>query len=119
MALFFDQDWFNTRLRALGKNQMDVAAALDLTPSQVAEIWKDQRELMPQEVAELAKFFAVPAAEIADRAGVSTPLPQEAPEEGDMGAVMEKLEELGGRMTRIERAIVDLKALILDLSRKE
>jgi transcriptional regulator with XRE-family HTH domain len=92
MALFFDQAWFNARLAALGLGPAHVAAALGLTPDQVAEIWKDQRELKAREVAVLAALLGAPAAEIANRAGVSTPVPNAEPTLADLAARIEKLE---------------------------
>ena len=54
MALFFDQEWFDKKLKQAGRTRDDVAAALRLVRAQVDEIWKDQRELTPQEVGILA-----------------------------------------------------------------
>lgn len=116
MALFFDQDWFDQRLASVAKSQADIAAALALSVEQVEEIWKDQRELMPQEVKLLASLLQASVAEIADHAGVSTPVPDEMPKAG-VDALLPKLDEMNGRLLRVERALVELKALMLDLRR--
>jgi hypothetical protein len=58
-------------------------------------------------VLALARLLNVPAAEVAARAGVSTP----APDEG--GDVQQRLADMNERLTRIERMIVELKMLIL------
>ncbi len=114
MALFFDQDWFDQQLKALNRNHEDVAALLRLSSMQVAEIWKDQRELLPHEVAALAKFLDKTPADVADHAGVSTPVPMES-EGADLAAVLVRLDEMSGRLDRVERALVDLKTLVLEL----
>lgn len=107
MALFFDQAWFDARLAERGAARDDIATLLKLTREQVSELWKDQRELRAVDVAALARFFGVSAAEIAMRAGVSTPVPD------DSSDVQAKLSEMNERLTRIERMIVELKTLIL------
>ncbi|HJW42009.1 MAG TPA: helix-turn-helix transcriptional regulator [Rhizomicrobium sp.] len=104
MALFFDSAWFDARLEAAGLTRATIAAALGLTEMQIAELWKDQRELTADNVRLLSALLGATPAEIADRAGVSTPVPKEA--SGD-------LHELRERLTRVERALDELKALIL------
>lgn len=112
MALFFDQDWFDRKLKAQGLTRDDVAAALRILREEVDEIWKDQRELKPNEVAMLARLVAAPAAEVVTRAGIATPAPKEAGDAGGGPAVIAKLEEMDQRLIRIERAIADLQSLI-------
>jgi transcriptional regulator with XRE-family HTH domain len=107
MALFFDQTWFDARLRELGATRDDVAKLLKLSGEQVTEMWKDQRELRAQEVAALAKFLKVSAADVAKRAGISTPVPTESTE------VIARLEEMNDRLQRLERMVVELKTLIM------
>jgi transcriptional regulator with XRE-family HTH domain len=107
MALFFDQAWFDAKLKERGATREDVARLLKLTPEQVGELWKDQRELRASEVLALARLLNAPAVELAYRAGVSTPVPEET------GDVDRRLDEMSERLTRIERMIVELKTLIL------
>jgi len=97
MALFFDSEWFDGRLTALGLTRDAVAAALGFTADEVAEVWKDQRELSAQHVRLLAALLAVPAKEIASRAGVSTPLPRE---------------DIETRLARVEAELAAIKALL-------
>jgi hypothetical protein len=92
MALFFDQAWFNARLATVNLDQGHVAAALGLTPEQVADVWKDQRELRAREVAVLAALLGAAPAEIASRAGVSTPVPTAEPTLAELAARVEELE---------------------------
>ncbi|MEQ9519758.1 MAG: hypothetical protein RLN89_09995 [Parvibaculum sp.] len=114
MALFFDQDWFDKRLAHVGKSEADIADALELHVANVREIWKDQRELMPHEVTALADLLQASVAEIADHAGVSTPVPREGPP-ASVEALLPKLDEMNTRLMRVERALLELKALVLDL----
>lgn len=107
MALFFDQAWFDAQLKARGATHEDIARLLKLTAGEVWEMWKDQRELKGAEVLALAKFLNVSAADVANRAGVSTPVPAEST------SVDERLDEMNERLKRVERMIVELKTLIL------
>lgn len=79
MALFFDQEWFDERLKVTGRTRDDVAATLGLSRQDVDEIWKDQREVTPNQVAMLARLLEAPATEIVNRAGVATPTPTPTP----------------------------------------
>jgi len=112
MALFFDSVWFDARLASAGLTRATIAAALGLTEQQVGELWKDQRELSADNVRVLSALLGAPAAEIADRAGISTPVPKEAPP--DAAA----LRDLAERLTRVERALAEIKSLILTLGPK-
>jgi transcriptional regulator with XRE-family HTH domain len=107
MALFFDQAWFDAQLKAAGVSRDDVAKLLKLSSEQVAELWKDQRELRAADVSALARLLQVGAAEVAKRAGISTPVPD------DSANVEQRLSEMNERLTRIERMIVELKTLVL------
>jgi len=107
MALFFDQAWFDAQLKAVGVSRDEVAKLLKLSGEQVGELWKDQRELRAADVAALARLLQVGAAEVAKRAGISTPVPEEG------GDVQQRLSEMNERLTRIERMIVELKTLML------
>lgn len=118
MALFFDQDWFDRQLKAQGLTRDDVASALRLVREEVDEIWKDQRELKPDEVTMLARLVGAPAAEVVTRAGIATPSPK-ASEGNQSSAVIAKLEEMDRRLVRIERAIADLQSLIFATRTKD
>jgi transcriptional regulator with XRE-family HTH domain len=92
MSLFFDQSWFDARLAALGLSRAPVAAALGLTEAELAEVWKDQRELRAAQVTILAGLLGVAPDEVASRAGVSTPVPRAEPTLGDLAARVARLE---------------------------
>lgn len=102
MALFFDQDWFTARLAERGLSRTVLAAVAGMSEAELALAWKDQRELSAKEVAAFAELLGVPPAEIAHRAGVSTPTPG-----GDPLARIAMLErevaELKLRLERLER----------------
>ena len=106
MALFFDSAWFDARLSALGMKRDDVASVLGLTKEQVAELWKDQRELKADDVRLLASLIGAPVAEVADRAGVSTPVPK------DM------TDDVEARLSRIEAQLSAIHALLLEMKER-
>jgi hypothetical protein len=113
MALFFDAEWFDTTLAANGQSHRDVARALGIDDAGVALIWKDQRELSAREVGVLAALLSATPHEIAGHAGISTPVPQPAPI--DSAALSYALADIQDRVMRLERALADVKSLLLDL----
>jgi transcriptional regulator with XRE-family HTH domain len=100
MALFFDQAWFDARLASLGLTRAPVAAALGLNEAELAEVWKDQRELRAAQVTILAGLLGVTPEEVASRAGVSTPVPSAEP----------TLVDLAARIARLEAEVASLKS---------
>jgi transcriptional regulator with XRE-family HTH domain len=116
MALFFDKDWFDAKLAAAGLSRAQLAVALGLSEMQIAEIWKDQRELSAREVATLASLLNAAPEEIAVHAGVSTPVPAKIPK--DLESFDEALADLAARLERLERAMVEIKSLLLDFRRE-
>jgi transcriptional regulator with XRE-family HTH domain len=104
MALFFDAAWFDQKLAKLGLARATAAAALGLSDEEIAEIWKDQRELKARDVAILANLLGTTPTEIAHRAGVSTPVP---PTSAD--PALQAIEE---KLARIEAKLDELTALL-------
>ena len=105
MSLFFDREWFDERLAALGLSKAELAVALGLAEGDIDAMWKDQRELKAGDVRILAALLGVEPREIAHRAGISTPVPTS----GDhLAAVMVRLE-------RIEQMLVELKTEVAAL----
>ncbi|TNE36047.1 MAG: DNA-binding protein [Alphaproteobacteria bacterium] len=102
MALFFDQVWFDERLKALGLSHEALAAEMGLPLGELAAIWKDQRELTPEDVAVMADVLLAEASEVAKRAGVSTPSggPPAAAHPGDLAARVAALE---ARVAELEK----------------
>jgi len=111
MALFFDQEWFDAQLKARGASRADLALLMQMTPEAVDDIWKDQRELRIADVLVMARFLGREPAEIANRAGVSTPVPSA------VASVEERLSEMNDRLLRIERGLLELKLMVQGLSR--
>ena len=75
MALFFDADWFDERLAARGLARAVLAAAAGLSDAHLAEVFKDQRALSAGQVTIFAELLGETPADVAARAGVSTPVP--------------------------------------------
>ena len=106
MALFFDSEWFDARLAALGLKRGDLAAALGLDSVQLADLWKDQRELKASDVRLIAALIGASPAEVADRAGVSTPVPKDAPD------------DTAARLAAMEKDMAEIKTMLAALLAK-
>ncbi|WP_293677633.1 helix-turn-helix domain-containing protein [uncultured Phenylobacterium sp.] len=79
MALFFDASWFDGKLAERGLSRAVMAAVAGLSEAELALVFKDQREVSAGQVAAFAELLGASAAEVAERAGVSTPRPSEDP----------------------------------------
>src|SRR5689334_15387630 len=79
MALFFDAPWFDEKLSERGLSRAVMAAVAGLGEDELALVFKDQREVSAGQVAAFAELLGVTPAEVADRAGVSTPTPKSDP----------------------------------------
>lgn len=99
MALFFDGEWFDARLAERGLSRTVLAAAAGMAEADLALAFKDQRELSAAEVQAFADVLGVPAGEVANRAGVSTPVPG------------------GDRISELERRVAALEAEVARLKR--
>jgi transcriptional regulator with XRE-family HTH domain len=101
MALFFDAEWFDARLGERGLTRDALAAVAGLTEAELALVFKDQRELSAGQVAAFAELLGVTAAEVAERAGVSTPVPRRS--------VEDRIAELERRVAALEAELARLK----------
>ena len=101
MALFFDQFWFDARLAERGLTRGVLSAVTGISEADLALVWKDQRELSTAEVAALAELLGVSGAEVAHRAGVSTPTPGADP--------LSRLVALERRVAALEAELARLK----------
>ena len=100
MALFFDAEWFDARLGERGLSRRVMAAAAGMAEADLALAFKDQRELSAREVAAFAELLGVEPAEIATRAGVSTPVPgQDAA--ARIGALERRVAALEAELARL------------------
>jgi transcriptional regulator with XRE-family HTH domain len=104
MALFFDAAWFDERLAERGLTRAVLAAVSGLSEADLALVFKDQRELSAAEVGRFAELLGVAAAEIASRAGISTPVP------GEGSALERRIEELERRVAWLEAEFAALTA---------
>ncbi|BCW90107.1 hypothetical protein sos41_32750 [Alphaproteobacteria bacterium SO-S41] len=99
MALFFDQTWFDAQLAERHLRRADLGAMLGLDETGIGEVWKDQRELKAADVSLIAALLNLSPAEIAHRAGISTPVPVEASGvERRLAAIEAKLDEILRRL---------------------
>lgn len=103
MALFFDASWFDAKLKERDLSRSVLAAVAGLTDADLALVFKDQQELSAGQVSAFAELLGVPAAEIANRAGVSTPMPTAASPD-------QRIAALERRVAMLEIEIERLKA---------
>ncbi|MFT3810830.1 MAG: hypothetical protein QM698_13000 [Micropepsaceae bacterium] len=89
MALFFDQAWFDAELGRRHLTRETLGVMLGLSADEIGEVWKDQRELKAADVAVIAALLNVAPEMIANRAGISTPVPKT---EGGVGARLAAIE---------------------------
>jgi transcriptional regulator with XRE-family HTH domain len=103
MALFFDSEWFDARLASAGLKRSDLAATLGLDKREIGELWKDQREISADNARVIAALLGASPRDVAKRAGISTPVPQDNRDD---------------RLERIELELREIKALLVELRAK-
>ncbi|MGZ6049772.1 MAG: helix-turn-helix domain-containing protein [Phenylobacterium sp.] len=103
MALFFDAEWFDERLAERGLTREVMGAAAGLSAAELALVFKDQREISAADVAVFAELLGVTSAELANRAGISTPVP------GQIAGTDAKLAALERRVAALEAEVARLK----------
>jgi transcriptional regulator with XRE-family HTH domain len=101
MALFFDAEWFDERLAERGLSRAVLATVSGMGEADLALVFKDQRELSAAEVAAFAELLGVTPAEIANRAGVSTPVPAGPALEDRVAALEARVQMLEGKLARL------------------
>jgi hypothetical protein len=102
MALFFDAPWFDGQLTERGLSRGVLAAISGLTEDQLTLVFKDQRELSAGQVAAFAELLGVSAAEVADRAGISTPRPAGPSADARISALEQRLARLEVEVARLK-----------------
>lgn len=70
-GLFFDQDWFDERLKASGQTRGALAQAAGMSVDEVEMVFRDQRELGESEVVAFARILAAAPEEVASRSGAA------------------------------------------------
>jgi hypothetical protein len=111
MALFFDARWFDARLAARGLDRNALGAACGLDALQIAEVFKDQRELAPDQIAIFALLLGEDAGVVARAAGISTPGWTSAPPSPVQAANAQdsaRIAALEARVSALETALVNL-----------
>lgn len=73
MGIFFDQDWFDDRLKAAGLTRASLAQAAGMTIDEVEMVFADRRELEGAEVHAIAWMLAEDPEEVANRSGAADP----------------------------------------------
>jgi transcriptional regulator with XRE-family HTH domain len=73
MGIFFDQDWFDDRLKASGLTRGSLALAAGMSVDEVDMVFRDQRELDKGEIWAFARVLSVDPVEIASRSGAADP----------------------------------------------
>ncbi len=71
MGIFFDQDWFDARLKAAGLTRGSIAQAAGMTIDEVEMVFADRRELETSEVHAIARVLSADPREIASRSGLA------------------------------------------------
>ena len=99
MALFFDAPWFDEKLEERGLSRAVLATVAGLSDGDLALVFKDQREVSAGQVAAFAELLGESAAEVANRAGVSTPAPKVDP----VGELERRVAALEAEIARLRR----------------
>jgi hypothetical protein len=73
MGIFFDQEWFDERLKASGLTRASMAQAAGMTIDEIEMVFRDQRELERDELQAIARVLASDPREVATRAGAADP----------------------------------------------
>jgi hypothetical protein len=113
MALFFDHDWFDERLRATGQTRSALAKAAGMSLDEVELVFHDQRELQDSEVLAFAHVLSADPSEIATRAGAPEPglrapaaaRPASASGRAEFAVSREAITGLHERLDRLERLL--------------
>ena len=101
MALFFDAAWFDERLGECGLSRRALATAAGLSEAGLAEVFKDQGALSADQVAVLAELLGETAADVATRAGVSTPVPGRSDAGQAIAALERRVAALEAELARL------------------
>jgi hypothetical protein len=103
MALFFDVAWFETQLEERGLSRGALAAGAGMGEADLALVFKDQRELSTGEVTAFAELLGATPAEIAEHAGVSTPVPRAAAPDDRLARIEARLAAVEAALARLAR----------------
>lgn len=112
MALFFDQKWFNARLKDAGLTKGELAKSLGLTNVELEEMWKDQREILDREIGTMALLLGVSESEVKKRGGLQgSPEARAALRSKSEGAAPASgSQDLAARVAELEERLAKLEA---------
>jgi cyanate lyase len=103
MALFFDAPWFDAKLEERDLSRAILAAVAGLSEAELTLVFKDQQELSAGQVSAFAELLGVPAAEVASRAGISTPTPgMVSPTDARLAALERRVADLEAEVARLK-----------------
>jgi hypothetical protein len=114
MGIFFDQDWFDERLKAAGLTRASMAQAAGLTIDEIEMVFRDQRELERDEVHAIAKVLAADPREVATRSGAADlgslpstmkPAARSGAANGEFVVTREVIAGIHERLDRLERML--------------
>ncbi len=97
MGIFFDQDWFDDRLKAAGLTRAAMARAAGMSIDEIEMVFADRRELESGEVHAIARALSADPREVASRAG--------APDPGEMAAAPPLPRQGPGMAVRAENPV--------------
>lgn len=103
MALFFDVAWFEAQLAERGIGRAALAAGAAMSEAELGLVFKDQRELSAAEVTAFAELLGATPAEVAERAGVSTPVPGANDAETRLARIEARLAAVEAALARLAR----------------
>ncbi|MBX3510117.1 MAG: hypothetical protein KF700_02880 [Hyphomonadaceae bacterium] len=104
MSLFFDAEWFDARLGALGLSRDDLARAAGLDAAGADAVFTNARAASPAEVSGFAGLLGVDVVEVSLRCGVAT---------RDAGATQDsasRIEKFEARLDEIDTLLAELEA---------
>lgn len=125
MGIFFDQDWFDARLKAAGLTRAAMARAAGMTVDEIEMVFRDQRELDQVEMQAIARMLSADPREVASRSGAADPgessmgismkAPIRAAAPGEFQVTREVIAGIHERLDRLERL---LEVVISKLDRR-
>lgn len=104
MSLFFDADWFDTRLAARGCNRGALAEAAGLARGELHRLFTNERAATAGELQAFAAFLEIDLVEVSLRSGVAL---REAEPDADSATRIESIE---ARLDEIDNWIAELEA---------
>ena len=110
MALFFDQDWFETKMKEAGVTHETLAEAAGLTLQELVAVYKDQMIVSAGMVKGFARCLEVETDEVAKRCGIATPdCDLSGTLQHDRDLILTRLESLENQVAWLTAELAELK----------